>query len=523
LMEKVDGARMRAMKARVFDITTGINIALMNEDEAHENDIFTSDRVLIKKGQKHATAYVDLSSTMVRRGEIGLFADAAAALGVKRDDVLEVAQSKHPVSIEFIKKKMDGWALDDKEISTVIKELMENRLTEAELASFITSLYIRGLTTEETVSLTKAIVASGETLDLGSAGPVVDKHCTGGVAGNRTTMILVPIVAAAGLYIPKTSSRAITSAAGTADTMEVLAKVDLALPEMREVVMKTHGCIAWGGAMNLAAADDKLIRIRHSMRLDPKGVMVASVLAKKKSVGAEYVVIDVPVGRGAKIEGMDRANDLAREFIIIGAKLGMKCEVLVTYGRDPVGEGIGPALECRDVLRVLQGGGPTDLVEKSCKLAGAVLELSGKVEPGRGYDVAWGLLKNGTAYAKMKEIIEAQGGNPRVNEDDLPIGQYRHEVHATSDGRVHLVDNRMVNRIARAAGAPKAKGAGIMLHVESGDKVKKGQLLYEVVAESETKLSEAVDLLEALAPIELEKLILGKMGERGVFEWKPEM
>ncbi len=508
-------------EARVFDVRTGTNIVLLNEDEAHENGIYTADRVIVERDLKQAVAIVDVSSTMVKRGEVGLFADIAEKLGVKRGDQLTLSPTGQPASIEIIKKKMDGRMLEPKEIETVITELMDNKLSDVELASFITSLYIRGLGTDETVALTKAIVNSGKTLELG-VHPVVDKHCTGGVAGNRTTMLIVPIVAASGLYMPKTSSRSITSAAGTADTMEVLAKVELSLEEMKRIVLKTRGCIAWGGEMNLAAADDKLIRIRHPLRLDPKGVMVASVLAKKKSVGADYVVIDIPVGRGAKIESMEMANDLAREFIVIGAKLGMKCEVFITYGRDPVGEGIGPALECRDVLKALQGSGPSDLTQKSCKLAGAVLELSGKVEPGRGYAVSLDLLQSGKAYEKMKEIIEAQGGNPKVKPDDLPIGQYRHQIFAEADGRIHLVDNQAVNRIARAAGAPKSKGAGMILHVESGDKVKKGQLLYEIVSESETKLSEAIDMVEEVNAIELEEIILGRMGENRVFEWKPE-
>ena len=275
--------------------------------------------------------------------------------------------------------------------------------------------------------------------------------------------------------------------------------------------------------MNLASADDVLIRIRHPLRLDPLGVMVASVLAKKKSVGAEYVVIDIPVGRGGKIEEMSKANALAKEFINISSKLGMKTEVFITSGRDPVGEGIGPALECRDVLNTLQGRGPSDLTEKSCKLAGTVLEICGKVEPGRGYEVAFELLKNGKAHEKMMQIIEAQGGNPKIQPDDIPVGHYKYEVRAESDARIHLVDNRSVNKIARIAGAPKSKGAGMLLHVESGDRVKQGQLLFEIISESETKLTHAIEALHHLPPIEFQKVILGKMGEEGIFEWKPKV
>ena len=283
-----------SLKARLFDISTGIDIVVLNEDEAHEHDLFAADRVRVEHEGKELVCILDLSSTLVRRGEIGLFLDSSQALGTKRDEAVFVRHAVPPHSIELIRKKMDGSYLNEKEVNTIVGELMDNQLSEVELASLMTSFYIRGLNSDETVSLTKAIVNSGDTLKLDEH-PIVDKHCTGGVAGNRTTMVLVPIIAAAGLYIPKTSSRSITSASGTADTMEVLANVTFELEEMRRIVRKTHGCVVWGGAMNLASADDLLIRIRHPLRLDPMGVMVASVLAKKKSVGAEYVVIDIPV------------------------------------------------------------------------------------------------------------------------------------------------------------------------------------------------------------------------------------
>ncbi|NYZ76152.1 AMP phosphorylase [Candidatus Micrarchaeota archaeon] len=497
------------LKAKTFDIETGKNIVVLNEDEAHDMDMIIGDRVSLKNGDKKCTAIVDVSDTLVKRGEIALFSDTSCGIGAKRGDIIEVSTTSNPASIEIIKKKMDGGSLGNEEIKKVIDEIMENKLSETELASFVTSLYIRGLSNDETVYLTNAIVGSGSILDIG-VHPVVDKHCSGGVAGNRTTMILVPIIAAAGLYIPKTSARSITSPAGTADTMEVLAPVTFKLDEMKNVVLKTHGCVVWGGAMDLAAADDKLIRIRNSMRLDPKGVLLASILAKKKSVGAEYVVIDIPVGRGAKIEDTRVANGMARDFLEIGDRLEMKVECYITVGNGPIGNGIGPALEARDVLRVLQGEGPADLTEKSLVLAGALLELCGKVEKGKGYAVASDILKSGKALEKMREIIGAQGGNAKVKVDDIPIGNYKAEVKSEKEGRIHHVDNRIISRIARAAGAPKSKGAGIYMHVKQGDKVKVGDVLFDIIAESETKLSMALEISNVLEAVEMQKIVLEK-------------
>jgi len=495
------------LKAKIFDIETGKNIVVLNEDEAREMDMLIGDRVLLTKGGKKCIAIVDLSTTLVKRGEIALFSDTSCGIGARHGEMIGVSITSNPASVEIIKKKMDGGNLRNDEIKNVIDEIMENKLSETELASFVVSLYIRGLSNDETVYLTNAIVGSGSTLDLG-VHPVVDKHCSGGVAGNRTTMVLVPIIAAAGLYIPKTSARSITSPAGTADTMEVLAPVTVKLDEMKDIVLKTHGCVVWGGAMDLAAADDKLIRIRNSMRLDPKGVLLASILAKKKSVGAEYVMIDIPVGRGAKIEDGRVANDLAKDFLEIGEKLGMKAECYVTVGNGPIGEGIGPALEARDVLKVLQGQGPYDLTEKSLVLAGALLELCGKVEKGRGYAVAGDLLKSGKALEKMREIIGAQGGNSKVKVEDIPIGSYKEGVKAVREGRIHHVDNKIISKIARAAGAPKSKGAGVLMHVRQGDKVKVGDVLFDIISESETKLSIALDIAAKSEAVEMEKVVL---------------
>lgn len=497
-------------KARCFDITAGGNIIVLNENEAVENDIYASYRVILHNRGRKTVAIVDLSTKLVGPGEIGLFGEVADALGAKENDKIEIEHTGRPASIEYIKKKMDGRELQRTDIDAIIRELMENKLSETELSAFITSMYIRGLTDNEIVSLTDAIVASGDSLSIGKH-PVTDKHSIGGVAGNRTTMILVPVLAAAGVYIPKTSSRSITSAAGTADAMEVLAPVSLPLDELKRIVLKTKGCIAWGGAINLAAADDKLIRIRHPLSLDPKGVLLASILAKKKSVGAEYVVIDLPVGRGAKVEDMKEAQSLARDFIEIGKRLGMMIEVLITDGSDPIGVGVGPALECRDVLSVLEGKGPDDLRDKSCRLAGALLELCGKAEKGKGFELSNKILDSGKAMKKMREIIDEQGGNPRVKIDDIPVGEHRYKVVAEMKGRVRHVDNRLISKIARAAGAPMDRGAGIVLYCEAGDKVEKGDPLFEIYAESESKLSFAINTLEAWEAVELQKVVLGTM------------
>lgn len=346
---------------------------------------------------------------------------------------------------------------------------------------------------------------------MAGSAPMFVHNCIGGVAGNRTTMVVVPIVAAAGIYIPKSSSRAITSAAGTADTMEVLADVNFRIEELREITLKAKGAMVWGGGMNIAAADDKLIKIRHPLSLDPRGMLLASILAKKSAVGAKYVVIDIPIGRGAKVLDMEKAEGLGGDFIKIGKRMDMTVESLITDGAEPVGNGVGCALECRDVMEVLKGKGPEDLRNKSTLIAGKILELVGKVAEGDGKDVAEQMLYNGKAWGKMKEIIELQGGNPAVKESDLPIGGHTHTITATRSGKISHIDNKGINRIARAAGAPKDKGAGVYLHRLKGDKVKEGDVLFDIYAESETKLDFAIKAVDVWQPVELEKFLLGTM------------
>lgn len=505
-----------ALKAKCFDIDSDKDIAIINEAStcstergSCEVDVSASDRILLTKGRRSIVSIVDLSSTLVKRGEIGLFNATSRKIGAKNGDVVTAKPTEKPVSVDYIRKKMDGQQLNGGEIGAIIRDVMSNMLSDVELASFISSVYIRGLGIDETVSLTEAIVASGEVLALGKR-PVLDKHSIGGVCGNRVSMLLVPIVASAGLYIPKTSSRSITSPSGTADTMEVLAPVNLALPEIRRTVLKAHGCIAWGGAVNLAAADDRLIKIRNPLRLDPRGVLLASILAKKKAVGAEYVLIDIPIGRGAKIDNEQQAKELAREFIELGSRLRMRVECVITDGTDPIGRSVGPSLEAREVLRALAGDGPSDLHEKSCQLSGILLEMCGRVAKGRGYGVAQELLRSGKARNKMREIIELQGGDPRVKPDDIAIGSCTHEVRAEREGRIHHIDNRAISKIARAAGAPRDKGAGIVLHVEKGDKVGASDVLFEIIAESEARLDYAIKALNDSRPVELGRMVLGR-------------
>ncbi|MFA5108219.1 MAG: AMP phosphorylase [Candidatus Micrarchaeia archaeon] len=508
IKDKIFKLQQLTLKAKRIGIMAGGIVVVLNTQFAYQNSIYTGFRIKISCGKKSTIAIVDLTNDMVKPGEIGLFHEAYANLDVKDGGIVTIQLVRRPDSIEHIKAKLDGKSLGTPQINSIIDDVMANRLSEGELSAFMTAAYIRGMNDDEVVGLTDSIVGTGDKFHIKKT-PVLDKHCIGGVAGNRTTMIIAPIVAAAGCYIPKSSSRSITSAAGTADTMEVLCDVTLPIREMEKQVSKIGACIVWGGAINLAAADDKLIKVRNPLSLDPKGVLLASILAKKKSVGAKYCIIDIPVGRGVKIEDIKEARSLASDFINIGKRLGIKIESLITNGEDPIGNGIGPALECRDVLQVLEGKGPHDLREKSILMSGKLLELCNKAKKGTGAQIAANLIENGKALKKFKEIVEWQGGSTKgLSSTSISIGKYKHTIIATRSGRVSHVDNKMLSRVARAAGSPADKESGIYLHCEKGDMINKGEPIMDVYSNSENKLSVAIKVLEEYEPVELEKVLL---------------
>ncbi len=490
--------------------TGGIKVAVLSPEDAKEMDVWAKDRLLVHKDGRTLTTIVDIDveGRFVKKGTIGFFYEVSRLLKTKDRDTVSVEPTGVPRSITYIRKKMDGGTLSEEEINEIIDDIIHDELSEGETSAFITSVYIRGLNTKETVALTNAIVHSGPTLKLEKE-VILDKHCIGGVPGNRTTMLIVPMVVAAGGIMPKTSSRAITSPAGTADTMEVLAPVDLSVDEIKEVVNKVGGCIVWGGGSGMAAADDKLIQIRHPLRLDPEGVMIASILAKKKAVGATHVLIDIPIGKGAKILTRKEAQDLSRKLIHIGAELGMQVHCIITPGDHPIGNAIGPALEARQTLEILSGEKKVaELRKKAVIMAGLLLELGGLTEKGNGPKLAERTLSSGKALEKFREIIEAQGGNPKIKPEDIPLGDKRVTIKAEEGGRIFAINNKIIASIARVAGAPRDKGAGVFLYVEKGDKIKKGDKVMTIFAESERKLDAALEIYENNNPIELTEIVL---------------
>lgn len=411
------------------------------------------------------------------------------------------------LALGAIRKKLKGKRLTYKEIYAVMDEIANDRLGDILTTYFAASGYSKGFDKEELYNLTRAMVETGEKLNF--KGIVADKHSIGGLPGTRTSLIVVPIVASAGFRIPKSSSRAITSAGGTADIMEVFAPVVLSRKEIYRVVKKTNACIVWGGSYNIAPADDIIIKVEEPLLLESYDKILISIMAKKVAFGSTHVVIDLPYGKTLKVRNLKNAEILKRKFEYLADKFHIKIKVLVYKADEPAGRGIGPVLEARDALKVLEQtpDRPLELEEKSLNLAGALLEICLEDSPkGVKTEVLknfkntrrWAaeLLGGGFALSKMKEIIKEQGGNPNIESGKLKPGEHCSEIKAEKNLRVKEINNKNLVLIAKILGSPKQKGAGIYLNKKEGEQAKKGDIIVSLFSESAYDLKEARESLE---------------------------
>lgn len=495
-------------KVQPLQIRAGKFKIALNTEDAKELGVRAGDRVQLKD-HSYLTAIVE-TGDMIPKSSAGVYQECCEKLGKVCPLTIDIIPTTRPSSIGFIKKMMDRQKLTQEEIYQIVQDIVKDNLTEIEMSAFVTTSYIHGMTSDEVEWLTRAMIDTGEKIEF-ETHPIMDKHSIGGVPGNKISLLVVPIVAANGLLIPKTSSRAITGAAGTADLMEVLAPVEFSADEIKSITEKVGGIIAWGGATNIAPADDKLIRAEYPLSIDPRNQLLASIMAKKGAVGAECVVIDIPIG-GTKVSTMEEGKKLARDLIELGERLGMSVECAITYGASPVGRTVGPVIEVREALKVLETmQGPNSLIEKSTGLAGILLEMGGAAAKGHGKELAMETLRSGKALKKLKEIIEAQGGNPNITHTDIKPGEHRAELASPADGYVIEFDNTRIVEIARMAGAPIDIGAGVWIHRKKGETVKKGEPLITIFADKSWKLTNALKSAEKDYPIIVEGMLLERV------------
>ena len=445
-------------------------------------------RVQLEAGEKRVTATLyQIDSSLLGVDEAALSEAAWRLLGVEEGDWIHLRHPQPLHSLGNLRGRVFGQRFSRDGILAILRDVVAGHYADIHLSMLLTVMATRPMDDQELIDLTEAMIDVGERLRW-QRRPIADKHCVGGLPGNRTTPLVVAIVAACGLWMPKTSSRAITSPAGTADTMETLTRVDLPLEAMRRVVEQENACLVWGGSVRLSPVDDMLIRVARVMDLDAEGQLVASVLSKKIAAGSSHLVLDLPIGLTAKVRTPGDGRNLSRRLETVSRAFGLETRILLTDGRQPVGNGIGPALEARDILAVLEraAGAPDDLRQRALELAGALLELCGAAAEGHGRTRAEAVLDSGAALRKFIAICEAQG---RFTAPAL--ARHRVSVQALRSGRVGAFDNRRLGRIAKLAGAPAAACAGVDLHVHLGEMVEAGQPIYTIHAESVGELNYA--------------------------------
>jgi thymidine phosphorylase len=472
-------------------------IVLMRSDchISHAEGLYARAQVIVTAPgglEAYATLY-QVEDDWLSPDEAGLSDAVWTRLGLQTGSAVTIRHAPPLESLSAVRRRIHGQRLTEDAYRGIVNDAAAGRYTDIHLAAFLTASSALPLDLNEIISLTKVMVDAGDRLHWPHP-VVVDKHCVGGLPGNRTTPIVVAIAAACGLVMPKTSSRAITSPAGTADSMETLAPVDLDLASMRKVVEREGGCVVWGRAVNLSPADDVFIRVERVLDIDTEGQLIASVLSKKIAAGSTHVILDIPVGPTAKVRTDEAAETLALTLKAVAKTFGLTVRCVLSDGAQPVGRGIGPCLEALDILSVLQnrGDAPQDLSRRACLLAGAALEIGGLAPTGTGTRMAEAALADGRAWKKFQAICDAQGGmrTPGAAPHSRPL-------IVKHSGRVVQINNRKLARLAKLAGAPEVKVAGLRMLVRLGDDVQAGDPILEIHAASPGDLFYALEYARA--------------------------
>ncbi|MBI2044140.1 thymidine phosphorylase [Candidatus Pacearchaeota archaeon] len=480
------------LKAKFSKWGAGMPVSILNRDTATTLGINIEETIVISTISRHSkkissTVHI-VDGNLVRKNEIYVSSEIRKKLHLRKGERIDVSIAPESKSLVFIKKKLNNKKLSSEEIDQVIKDIVNNNISDPETALFVAGMSVNGMDMKETIALTSSILKYGNKLNLRSD-LVVDKHSTGGVAGNRTTPIIVSICAAAGLIFPKTSSRAITSEAGTADTIEAVADVEFTLDELKKILKKTGAFIVWGGSFGIAPADAEIIKIEKTLKIDPKSQMLASIMAKKLAVGSNHILIDIPYGKNAKVS-KKKAELLKKDFMEIGKYFHKNVTVVLTDGSQPIGNGIGPSLELIDIIKILdpKQKGPEDLKKKSILLSGKILEMTKKAKKGEGTKKAYEILMSGKAFIKFKQIIAAQGGNL----DRIKPSKFKKEIHSKYSGKIKSIDGKKIISLARILGCPGDKASGIYIHNHVNDKIKKNDVILTLYSETKYNLNAGI-------------------------------
>ncbi|MBE6518888.1 MAG: AMP phosphorylase [Thermoplasmata archaeon] len=494
-------------KVKSYEVFIRTPTILLDENDCIALGLKENDRVMIT-GERATIAVMTYGKGVIESGTAGIPVSLLKKTGTNKDGTVDIVFAHAPDSVRYIRMKMDGEKLDKDQIEAIVRDILENRLSEMEVSAWLTALYINGMDIDEIANFTMAMANTGDILKF-SRKPVFDFHSLGGVPGNKITPIVVSIVAAAGLMIPKTSSRAISSACGTSDFVETFCDVELEASKVMAISEEVGGVFAWGGSMNLAPVDDMVIKIEHPLGINPRAQMLASIMSKKVAMGSTHLLVDIPMGSGTKVPTLEMAKSYARDLMDLGERIGMHVECAITYADQPVGNAIGPNLEARECISILEGEKhPSSVIEKACECAGIILEMAGI---SNGFEKAKQILESGEAHKKFIEIVAAQNGRPDLKSTDLQPGKYTVDVVASHAGYVHSIRNKEIVNVAKIAGAPADKGAGLMVYKKKGQRVEEGEVLMTIYAESEAKLTRAQKAAVSNSPFDIEGMLLKRV------------
>ncbi len=495
-------------KVKIVDVMSGTAMCAMDPKDCLELGVKENDRIRLSGPKGDVTVVLVTSDQFVDPGVILIASKSAKRIGAADGSEIDAVYSPAPESVRAIRRKMDHQKLTQKEIASIVDDIYEGSLSNIEVSAWLTALYINGMDIEEIAYFTNAMVDTGDRVPF-EKGPVFDFHSIGGVPGNKVTPIVVSIVAAAGLMLPKTSSRAISSACGTSDFVETFCDVEVSAERLKEIGESVGGAFVWGGSMNLAPVDDIVINIEHPLGINPRPQMLASILSKKLAINANYLLVDIPTGAGTKVPTIEVARAYARDLMDLGEKIGIHVECAITYADQPVGCAIGPKLEARECISILEGNEhPASVIEKACECAGILLEMGGFQN---GVQKAREILKSGKAHEKFLEIVVAQGGRKDLKSTDLVPGTYTFDIVSNKSGYVHSINNKDIVAIAKACGAPSDKGAGLMVMKKKGQRVEAGDVLFTLFADNPVKLERAKELSERYCPVIIEGMLIKRV------------
>ena len=458
------------------------NIAYVNKEcTAYKvDDIKTMVRVEIHGGSVPISAFLNVvtSNRFVKPGELALNTEAFRAIGLPEGARVSIVMNEPPLSLSAVHKKIRGGVLTLNEYKSIVHDIQMHRYSNIDLTSFLTACY-SFFTPTEAVCFVKALLAEKK-LYWDEEDIVVDSYTLGNIPGNNTDLIVMAIVAAYGLPIPKSIVRDKGMNCGFSNTLEFFTDVDKTAVEVQKIIKGARGAVFNYNILPVYKELSVLQNVSSYLNFDDEIFAVIEMLAEKVSAGVTHLVVDIPVGAKTLVKTTQQAVFVRKFLEYAGDMLGINIDAVVTDGREPVGAGIGALLEARDIMQILHNkeNAPNDLKEKALFLAGRILEFDPKLRGGQGYNAAKEILTSGRALQAFEKIVAMQGKTRQTSD----LGMLMRDVAASVSGKVRAIDGKIIRKISVLAGASQCPGAGVYLMKKAGDMVAKGETLYQIYA-----------------------------------------